>query len=348
MRILFACERSAGHIFPALSIAKKMQSAGSQETVKSNNQIYFFVSSKLLKKYVKAEGFAVLGRHFAFRCLPLELAWRFFESIYIIFKVRPQRVIGFGGRDSFFLILLSSLFFINTVLYEPNLSFGRANRILAHFVKKILRGFSDNSFRQKSLVVGVPLRANLQRINKVQARKLLNFDQRPVIFCCGGSQGSAFINREFVKFAVESGQDCQFIHLTGPDKFLEIKESYNKINNTSFIRDFYYNVEVLYSAADVIVARAGAMTLAEITYWGLAALLIPHPGGFGHQIKNALYFRDRQAAIVCLEKDFSFDYFSGSLRQIISDQSLRQSLRDNARNIKLGVGFEEIDIKDYY
>lgn len=344
MRILFACERSAGHIFPALSVAKKMKRTQPVSESKRNEKIYFFVSSKDLKKYVEAEGFVTFGRYFPFRCLAIEAVFRFIEAIYIILKLRPQRVIGFGGRDSFFLILLSSLFSIDTVLYEPNLNFGRTNKLLSKFIKKVLRGFPDQRPSGKEVVVGVPLRDNLKKFNRQKARAILQFDDKIVILCCGGSQGSRFINQNFVRFIKEFKGPCQVIHLTGKDKFLEIRENYNKIEHKSFVEDFYYNSEVLYNAADLVVSRSGALTLAEISYYGLPALLIPHTGGFGHQRENALYFQQRDAALLCFEDDFSFSDFSKSLSRLIEDSSLRQRLADNAAKIKLGVDFESFDI----
>lgn len=343
MRVLFACERSAGHIFPALSIANKLKA----DTQSGRREIYFFLSSRFLKPYVQSQGYPTFGRYFPFRCLAVEGIWRLFEAIYIILKVRPQRVIGFGGRDSFFLILLSALVSIETIVYEPNLSFGRANKVLAKFAKRVLRGFPRPEQSKKSIVVGVPLRQNLKKIDKKDARRILNFDHRPVIFCCGGSQGSNFINETFLKFIKDFKGQCQVIHLTGPDKFLEISQNYNKIGHKSFVRDFYYQVEILYAAADIVVSRAGASSLAEISYYGLAALLLPHPGGFGHQKENALYFEQRGAAYLCPEDNFSFSDFSQYLKRLIDDEGLCRALGRQASKIKLGVGFENLDIKPY-
>ncbi len=337
MKILFACERSAGHIFPALAIAQKIKRL-------ARNEIYFFVTSENLKQYVEKESFFTFGKCLPFRNLIVEGFLRFFEAIYILFTLRPKKVIGFGGRDSFFLILLSSLFFIETVLYEPNVQLGRANKLLSKFVPKVFQGFPGKLLSKKSMVVGVPLRENLKKLAKAQARKILNFDEGAVIFCCGGSQGANFVNQVFLKFIEEFKGSCQIIHLTGRDKYFEIYQKYNKIINKSFIKDFYYNVEVLYSAADIVVSRAGALTMSEISYYGLASLLIPHPGGFGHQMKNALYFQERGAAFIFPENDFFFSDFRSSLEKLISDSDLRENMAKEAAKIKLGVGFEDFDI----
>ncbi|MBU1112344.1 MAG: UDP-N-acetylglucosamine--N-acetylmuramyl-(pentapeptide) pyrophosphoryl-undecaprenol N-acetylglucosamine transferase [Candidatus Omnitrophica bacterium] len=348
MRILFACERSAGHTFPALAVAQKISSVAQGTDSQDNFAIYFFVTSKNLKQYVKKEGYLTLGKHLPCRCLIVEGILRFFEAVWILLRLRPEKVIGFGGRDSFFLILLSKLFFIKTVLYEPNVALGRANKLLIRFVPKVLQGFPGKQFCAKSLVVGVPLRKSLTKLDKPAARKILNFDQTPVIFCCGGSQGARFLNQVFLRFIEKFNRQCQVIHLTGQDKYFEIYQNYNKITHKSFVKDFYYNVEILYSAADIVVSRAGALTLSEISYYGLAALLIPHPAGFGHQMKNALYFQEKGAALVCPEKDFSYSDFSSSLERLVSDCDFRKNLADQAGKINLGVGFEDLDITPFY
>ena len=338
MKILFVCERSAGHIFPALSLAAKMS---------KEDTVYFFATSNFLKGYIEKEGFTCIGKSFSFRCLITESIWRLFEALYLILKIRPKKVIGFGGRDSFFLVLFSSLLGIKTAIYEPNVRFGRANRLLVPFVGKVLRGFKGEG-NKKSRTIGIPLRKNIKRIDKTKARKILNFNDDPVVFCLGGSQGSAFINNIFVDFAREFKDKLQIIHLTGKDNYLEILPLYNTMKAKSFVKDFYYEVEVLYSAADLVVSRAGANTLGEISFYQLPAILLPHPEASGHQRENALYLEKRSAAIVCLQDNFSSRGFNSSLSKLIGDESLRQNIRNNLSKIRLGISYEDSSSNTYF
>ncbi|MCK4916764.1 MAG: UDP-N-acetylglucosamine--N-acetylmuramyl-(pentapeptide) pyrophosphoryl-undecaprenol N-acetylglucosamine transferase [Candidatus Omnitrophica bacterium] len=333
MRILLACERSGGHVFPALTIGKKIRN-------KSNN-VYFFVTSSALKKYIKNEGFYVLGRSFTFRNLFLELFWRCFEAFYVILKSKPHEVIGFGGRDSFFLVLWSALLGLDTKIYEPNLKFGKANRILSIFVSKMLRGFPYEGNNKKNIVIGIPLRQNIRKIDKSEARKILNFDNKPVIFCFGGSQGSVFINDVFIEFVKKFRKDYQIIHITGKIGCFEIEQFYNTIDNRKFVRSFYYDIGVLYSAADIVVSRAGAGTLGEISFYKIPSILIPHPGGGGHQKENASYFAEREVANMYMQNTFCYQNFNIYLRKIICDEDLRNSMSRNFNRIKLGVGYED-------
>lgn len=331
MKVLLACERSAGHIFPALSLGAKMSGEAT---------VHFFATSSFLKEYIEKEGFTCVGKSFSLRCLVTESIWRLFEALYLILKIKPKKVIGFGGRDSFFLVLFSSLLGIKTAIYEPNLEFGKANRFLKPFVNKVLRGF-EGSQDPKSETIGIPLRKNIKRIDKRTARKILNFNDDPVVFCLGGSQGSAFLNKIFVEFVKNFKGKLQVIHITGKDKYLEISPFYNTIKVKSFIKDFYYNVETLYSAADLIVSRAGANTLGEIAFYQLPAILLPLPLASGHQEKNASYFQAKAAAIVHSQSNFSSGDFNNSLKELIQNNDLRQSMIDNLGKIKLGVSYED-------
>lgn len=353
MRILLVCERSGGHIFPALVLGRKLR--------QNKGRVSFFVSSGVLKSYVIAEKFDVYGRNFLFRNLVLECFWRFFEAVYLLFKIMPQRVIGFGGRDSFFLLFLASLAGIDTAIYEPNMELGKANKLLSIVVKNVFCGFAplekaangESNFLIrfgftilktrpcKIKTVGIPLREGLIKISKEQACRKLGLADQPVIFCCGGSQGSSFINKNFIAFAQNSRKHWQAVHITGQREYLEISRLYNKIDRGKFVRGFFYPIELFYSAADIVVCRAGASTLGEISYYQKPAVLIPYPGAGGHQVKNAFFFRARKAACVFSQNDFSFRAFSRVLENLLSDSGLRAGLAANISKIKLGVTAEE-------
>jgi UDP-N-acetylglucosamine--N-acetylmuramyl-(pentapeptide) pyrophosphoryl-undecaprenol N-acetylglucosamine transferase len=342
MRILFVCDRSAGHIFPALAMAK---AAGRGD---ASDKKYFFSSSLQLKKYLEKEGFTVYGRCFSSRNIIIEVSYRFFEAFYLLFVIRPHKLIGFGGRDSFFLMLLGSLFFLDTSIYEPNVKSGRANIVLSFFVRRIFCGFTPQNPDKKYITVGVPLRPNIKMLNRGDALKALGFDESPVIFCFGGSQGSVFLNSIFTKLIEGIHGNFQIIHLTGQREYFKISQFYNKMNRNKFIRDFYYQMELLYSAADIVICRAGASTLGELSYYKLPALLIPHPAAGGHQKANAAYFSQRQAAYVFEQQNFDFEKFRQTTENLLQNGSLRDRIKNNLNNIKIGISFEDFRQNSYF
>ena len=337
MKVLLACERSGGHVFPALALGKKLR----QSLGKDESQLYYFATATNFKKYLRQANFKVYGTSFPLRGLIFEIPWRIIEAIFLLAVIRPQKIIGFGGRDSFFLLLFGSFLGKDTIIYEPNSKLGKSNKALSFLAKQVLIGFSQTLAGPKIKSIGVLLRENIKRIDKNEARKALGFDERPVLFCFGGSQGSSFLNKVMMQLVPHLRNSCQFIHLTGPREYSKIAQMYNELGAKAFVRDFDYAMENLYSAADLVVSRAGASTLGELNYYQLPSILIPLSLAGGHQRENAFYFQDRGAAYVIPQEGFSFEGFKETAQKLLLDSGLRQDIVDNLKRFKLGVGFEE-------
>jgi len=342
MRILFVCDRSAGHIFPALAMAQKIRQQA------KGDKLYFFATSLSLKEHLIKEGFMAYGKCFNTRNIVIETAYRFFEALRLIFIIKPHKLVGFGGRDSFFLVLLGSLLFLDTSIYEPNVTPGKANLVLSLFVRRVLCGFGKKKLSKKYTTLGIPLRPNIKKVDRKEALGVLGFDDKPVLFCFGGSQGSVFLNNTFIKLIDSLGGDYQVIHLTGEREYFKISQFYNKIDRKKFVKGFYYQMELLYSIADIVICRAGASTLAELSYYKLPALLIPHPAAGGHQKANAMYFKERQAAYVFLQENFNFEQFRQAALGLLQDKNLRYRIKNNLNGIKIGIGFEDFCRNNYF
>lgn len=337
MTILMACERSGGHIFPALVLAKKLKYRYGDDCT-----IYFFLTADFLKDTVEKEGYRVIGKAFKKRFLLFEIIYRFCESIILLLKVRPQKVIGFGGRDSFFLVLFARLFGAKSALYEPNVEFGKANKVLAKFVNVVLTGFqSPSRFLKKSKTVGIPLRSNLRLILRTEALRIFSFNENPVILCFGGSQGSLFLNNLMKYLTTQLPQNCQFLHFTGKQGFNEMQDFYGKSGRPAFVRDFYYNMEEAYSAADIVICRSGASTVAEIAYFALPAIFIPHPAASGHQQANAMKLVGVHGAKIFSQNNFSQEEFAQAAKEIIFNKDINYFMRKQLSGVSLGVKYEE-------
>ena len=337
MNILLACERSGGHIFPALVFGKKLR-----ERYGADAAIQFFITSDFLKDYLVKENFPVIGKSFKIRFLLFELIYRFFESIMILVKFRPDKVFGFGGRDSFFLVLLAPIFGARTYIYEPNVELGKANKVLAKVAYKILTGFEQKKLpKSKVEVVGVPLRDNIRRMARNEALRILGLGEGPVLLCFGGSQGSVFLNDNFLRLVETLSEDYQIVHFTGSRDYLEISQRYNKIKNRRFVKDFYSAMEVALSASDLVFCRSGASTVAEVAYFNVPAIFVPHPAAGGHQRANALYLSAKNAAVTFCQHDFSFDIFRATVLKILADKDFSDQVRRNLASINPGVEFEK-------
>lgn len=327
-KVLLATDKSGGHILPALTLVPFL---------KEYYRVYFYTTSSFFKNKLEKEGVIVIGRTLSCRSILLEMAYRFCESVYIILRYRPGKIIGFGGRGSFCLVLLGSLFFLDAVIYEPNVKFGKTNAALKNLVKKVYTGFNTLEKSKKIKKVGVPLHPRIKRWPKKEARKILGLDiTEPVVFCFGGSQGSAFINTLFMKLVEESKEEFQVIHLTGKRDYYYFLNFYDKIKKKKcFVKDFYSEIGILYSAADVVVSRAGAATLAEISYFKLPSVIIPYFRASAHQRVNAEFFEKKRAGCVLFQEEVIYDNFKLAVLNLLKNQQLRQKVIDNLENINL-------------
>jgi len=335
MRVLLACDRSAGHIWPALALARALREKG--------DCVYFFTSSEYFQGYLHEHDHNVMGRPLPVRNLFIEGLYRFWEALFILCRLQPKKIIGFGGRDSFFLLLWGRLLFKHTALYEPNRSMGRANRLIVCLVDELYCGFQEMTSRYPhARSVGIPVKESLRKIKSNQARAQLGFDQDvPVVFVMGGSQGSSFLNQVMVEFLSRTEQDVQVIHLTGRKDFQKMSEFYSTIERKSFVRDFWEEVGLLYSAADIIISRAGAMTLGEVVYFQIPAVVVPYPYASGHQMVNAQYFQERDCLRIFPQREFSHEHFQKTVEKLLRDVALRRTLRENLRRIDIAVGSDE-------
>ncbi|MCF7873906.1 MAG: UDP-N-acetylglucosamine--N-acetylmuramyl-(pentapeptide) pyrophosphoryl-undecaprenol N-acetylglucosamine transferase [Candidatus Omnitrophica bacterium] len=337
MKILLVTERSAGHVYPALAIGEKIR-----EKNLGKNIIFFFTSSKFFKKYIKNKGYPVLGLTFRFRNILVDLFCRFIESIYILVKVSPDKVIGFGGRDSLFLVLFSYMLGKETYIYEPNAEMGKSNRLISRFIKNVLRGIPPFEKKQNHKIIGIPLGKNIVKKGKEELKEKFNFNHKPVVFCFGGSQGSQFINDSFFSFVEKyNNGSYQIVHITGKKDYFRMVDFYKKIKNNKVVKDFYQDMSDFYNLADLILSRAGALTLAEISFYNIPAILIPHPKAFGHQKTNANYLGDKGGAVVFEQNNFDSKKFEFYLNKLIQDGRTRQKMKNNLKDITIGVNYEK-------
>ncbi len=333
MRIILACDKSGGHIFPARCIARFIKS----------EEIFFFAPSVYFKDTLEKEGFTVYGKVLNFRNIILEGIFRVLEAFILIIKVRPHKVIGFGGRNTFFVVFLSRLFLIETVIYEPNAVMGKANKVLSLFVDKVYIGMPYVG-NKKIKCVGIPVRDDLTKCDKENAKRKLGLDITiPVIMCLGGSQGSAFLNRIFRKFIENSTYEFSVIHITGFKQYSDFMEFYGKISRKALVYNFFKDIGILYSATDIIVCRGGALSIAEVVSYRIPAVIVPYPGAGNHQYANARYLEDREACYLVTQRGFSFDKIKSLLEGLLSNKQQMFRIRENLKKLDIC-----IDCKEFY
>ncbi len=251
-----------------------------------------------------------------------------------------------GGFTSAAPLLAARLSGIPCYLHESNAIAGRANRLASRWTDRVLLGLQvcAASFPKSTCIVtGTPVRRNLGTpLCKREARAAFGLDpDLPTLLVMGGSQGAAGINQllfrsaAFLKdFRNEEGKPVQVIHLTGDRDDNLAAINYQREGIASHVASFHHQMEQAYSAADLVVSRAGAASLSEISQFSLPSLLIPFPFAADlHQHRNAEAFRDAGAAELIEEKTADPESFALLIRNLLTDERRRERMAAAAGSV---------------
>jgi len=344
MRVLVTTGASGGHIFPALSFIDALKDTHkgietllvvpkknflSQSQLKGYNLRYISITSITPRIDIKT-----LAAVFDFLKGSL-------ESIFILFEFRPEAVVGFGSLYSIPLILFGWLFRIKTLIHEQNVIPGRANRLLAIFSDRVAISFpgSNNYFKRyanKTVLTGNPVRKELKIIDKNQALDFFGLDKNKfTILLTGGSQGSYNLNSGFLRAvsALRDKSKIQIIHLSGQKQEGFLRESYAGLGVVFRLFGFLKEMQYAYSAADFLIARAGATTISEAIIFRLPAVIVPYPFAYEHQLKNAEVLGNSGCAVIVDDRELKADKLSGILGDFMDNPDKLQRMRNNYDSI---------------
>jgi UDP-N-acetylglucosamine--N-acetylmuramyl-(pentapeptide) pyrophosphoryl-undecaprenol N-acetylglucosamine transferase len=232
---------------------------------------------------------------------PFRLTYAIIQALFIIKRLKPDVVIGMGGFASGPGGIASWLLRCPLVVHEQNAKVGFTNKWLAHFAAKILEGFPDTfNKRSKTITTGNPVRVEIATLGTPQSR----FDgrQKPLrLLVVGGSLGAAAIN-ELVPRALAQipvAERPEVYHQTGEKHYTQALEAYAAANVTAEVVPFIKDMGTAYAWADIVLCRAGALTIAELCAAGLGAILVPYPHATDdHQTANANFLVKNNAAML--------------------------------------------------
>jgi UDP-N-acetylglucosamine--N-acetylmuramyl-(pentapeptide) pyrophosphoryl-undecaprenol N-acetylglucosamine transferase len=328
-KIIFACGGTAGHIEPALAVANAWQ------RLYLNDDILFIgTDAGLEKALVPARGFKLqtINKVVAPRSLSLSTLTFPFRLRKAVAQSKREIagatvVIGFGGYVSAPVYRAAAALKIPVVIHEANATVGWANRYGARFASQVcvaraVDARAPKAFREGE-IVGMPLREDVLSAAEYaapnwlsareEARKRLGFDaQQPLIAVVGGSQGSQALNREISGIVSQLLQrGVQVIHsLGGSNQLPESRPGYQPVHYIEAMADVYL-------AADLVIARSGAVTCAEFATLGRYALFIPLPIGNGEQMKNAQFLVQAGRAEIITQGEFSGHWLMAHLNTLL-------------------------------
>ncbi|MCD4701921.1 MAG: UDP-N-acetylglucosamine--N-acetylmuramyl-(pentapeptide) pyrophosphoryl-undecaprenol N-acetylglucosamine transferase [Candidatus Aegiribacteria sp.] len=264
--------------------------------------------------------------------LPFRAAREFFKVRKLLRKLGSSVLFATGGYPSFFPVVAACSLGIPSIIHESNSIPGRANRLASRFSDIVLTGFSSaaSGFKKMATYSGNPVRSSLERYARSFAREKLNVpDGIPVVLFLGGSQGARAINDTALK-APENV--CVLLQCGSRDRE-RINEESSDLPRIHVI-DFTDDPALLYSAADIAVARSGSMTVAELTWFRIPAVYIPLPSAADdHQKWNALEIADKGGALVYLQDSTDADSLWRTISGLLCDDRTIQRMKTSLEEI---------------
>jgi UDP-N-acetylglucosamine--N-acetylmuramyl-(pentapeptide) pyrophosphoryl-undecaprenol N-acetylglucosamine transferase len=245
------------------------------------------------------------------------------QSLRLLKKRQADLVIGVGGYTSPTVLLAAFLRRIPSVILEPNAYPGLANRVVAPLARRIFLAFESGKrfFRQNTVrVVGMPVRRAFLEQRAADETKIQSSSRHLLIF--GGSQGAQAINTAMIEAlpVLRATKPLRVTHQTGTQDHERVTAAYREAGLNAEVVPFLYDMPVVLRSADLVVARAGGMTVAELTVCGKPAILIPLPTAiYNHQALNATVMESAGAAVVLPQSDLTGARLADTITAILND-----------------------------
>lgn len=344
LRIIFAGGGTGGHLFPAIAIAEEFK------RLQPNAEILFVgTKEKIEARVVPQYGFQfrsiwISGIHrkrlFKNLLVPLKIIVAMMQSYSIIKNFKPNVVIGTGGYTSGPVLFTASLLKVPTVIHEQNSFPGWTTRMLAKRANQVHLTFetSKKYFERKDnlFVSGNPTRGSLEQVNRTDALKYFGFadEKNKTVLVFGGSLGARTINNAMLNCIQQlAQQNIRVIWQTGVDDFERIQRECVSFAQTVKVLPFIDRMEYAYALSDVVVCRAGATTIAELTRLGKASILIPYPhAAADHQTENAKVLANAGSAHLVSDAE-AVEKLPKILLNLLSDESTLSAMRTASKHL---------------
>ena len=307
-KILIAAGGTGGHIFPALAVAGELKQQGFDIS-------WLGTEKGLEAKLVPEHGYklyfsSVRGlrgkSHFQTIVNFLYLFKSIIQTILLFIVIKPKLVLAMGGYAAGPAGIVAKLFRVPLVLHEQNKVICFTNKILSRFSDKILESFKDTY--KGAIYTGNPVRREIMQLGNPRQRYAKRDRTKLRVLILGGSLGAATINFNLPEILnqLKKEVDLSIWHQAGKTSFYNTKELYLNLEIEAKVEDFIGDMQEAYAFADVVIARAGATTVAELCAVGIASILIPYPYATDeHQRKNAQEMVSAKAAYMVMEEQLN-------------------------------------------
>jgi len=335
-RVLIAAGGTGGHLYPGLALAQEFRRV-------YDAQVGFITTPKavtldILRQYdfpwETLQTPALQGRGWGQRLLTLlRLPFSIWQAGRLLRRLRPKLVIGMGGYVTGPVGLAAKRWRIPLVIHEQNAVMGAANRYLGRWADTVFLTFPEtagNPAASRSIWSGNPIRPEFGQPGTAE-RPEYPF----TVLIMGGSQGAHQINMQMVAAlpllaGCREGLHC--IHLAGAADLETVTTAYNQAGISAQVMPFSPRVGEFMHQAHLVLCRAGASTLAELTALGRVGILVPYPfAAHQHQEKNAVYLREAKAAFLIRNEELTGEKIAAMIEQLSSQRELLQQMENNSR-----------------
>ncbi len=355
MKVLFAGGGTAGHINPALAIAGYLREKEPDAQI-----LYIGAKGGMEERLVPAAGFAFKSitisgfqRKLSLKNIKRNIvtAVHVFTSSHeakkIIREFQPDLCVGTGGYVAGPVVREAIKLGVPSIIHEQNAFPGVTNKMLSKRASKTMLAVSDaHKYMDPAavcVITGNPVRPAIIRADREAARKALGLDERPLILSFGGSLGARKINEAMAVLLAETAKKNRYQHIHGYGQWgtwfpglLQEKGADPAKHPNLDIREYINNMPECLAAADLVICRAGAITLSELQAQGKASILIPSPNvAENHQYHNAMAMVNRNAAAILEEKDLSGDTLCTKVQELFENPGMIEELEQNAKKMAI-------------
>lgn len=319
---------TGGHVYPALAVADELKQRGVPVVWMGTKK---GIESRLVPEAgIDVDWLGMSGLRgkgiITLLLAPIKIIMACYQALRILLKRKPSVVLGMGGFVSAPGGLMAWLVRIPLLIHEQNAVPGMSNRLLSKVASKVMQAF-PNSFQCESMHVGNPVRREITTLPSPQQRgKERTGALRVLVF--GGSLGAARLNEIIPQACAKIATEKELIikHQAGPGNFDQTRLNYSQLKVKAEVLEYIDNMAEMYAWADLVICRAGAMTIAELAAAGVASVLVPYPYAVDdHQTFNAKYLSDKGAAIQIKQDELNVDSLVNILNKIDRSKALEMS-----------------------
>lgn len=324
---------TGGHVYPAMAVADYLKAEGW-------NIVWLCTEGGMENKLIEGKGYSKAMIHMqgvrgkgllGWLLLPVKLVKAFSQSMSALKKHQPNVVLGMGGFAAFPGGCMAKLLGKPLVIHEQNSVAGLTNKVLAKLATRVLAAFSA-AFGDKAALVGNPVRSDITHLPAPEQR-FAGREGALRMLVVGGSLGAHALNEVIPQALAKLPPEHrpQVVHQSGVKHIEVLKSNYEKVGVAVDARAFIDDMASMYAWADFVICRSGALTVAEVSAVGLAALMVPFPFAVDdHQTTNAAYLADAGAAVLIQQKELSVEKLAEILSELNREQCLAMAKKARA------------------